>query len=135
MEYPENTVGSLMSTDFISFSENMTVEQTIDELRRLQPEKDTLYYLYVLDDKEKLIASVSIRDLIISQPNVKLSQIMKRKVPFVNDYDKIDSLAEIISKYNLLAIPVVDNEMKMVGVVIIDDVVFTLLKARKKKIS
>ncbi|MDP4267716.1 MAG: CBS domain-containing protein [Bacteroidota bacterium] len=133
MEYPENTVGSLMSTDFISFNENMTVEDTINELRKLKPEQDTIYYLYVLDNDEKLIASVSIRDLIISNPETKLHEIMKHKVVKVGDYDKIDSLAEIISKYNLLAIPVVDEKMKMVGVVIIDDVVFTLLKTRKKK--
>ena len=113
----------------------MTVEETINELRKLQPEKDMLYYLYVLDDSEKLIASVSIRDLIVSQPEVKLNDIMKTKVPFVEDYDKIDLLAEMISKYNLLAIPVVDIQKKMVGVVIIDDVVFTLLKSRKKKIG
>jgi CBS domain-containing protein/sporulation protein YlmC with PRC-barrel domain len=131
MEYPENTVGSLMSTDYFSFHENMTVSQTIMELRRLKPPSDTIYYLYVLDDEEKLVATVSLRDLVVAEPETTLLEIMNRKVIKVEDYDRIDSLAEIISKYNLIAIPVVDEEDHMAGIVIIDDVVFTLMKARK----
>ena len=133
MEYPDNTVGSLMTTDFISFEEEMTVEETINELRLLRPESDMIYYLYVLDKHERLLAIVSLRDVIISTPKTQLSQIMNSGVISVYDTDKIDSLADIISKYNLLALPVVDAEEKMVGMVIIDDVVFTLLKARKKR--
>lgn len=134
MEYPENTVGSLMTTDFLSFNENMTVLQTIEELRKLKPPSDTIYYLYVLDDREKLVATVSLRDLIVTEPDTPLYKIMNSKVIKVSDYERIDSLAEIISKYNLIAIPVVDKEDTMLGMVIIDDVVFTLLKARKRKV-
>ncbi|MCX6272078.1 MAG: CBS domain-containing protein [Bacteroidetes bacterium] len=134
MDYPDNTVGSLMTTDYFSFNENMTVEQTIRELRRLKPPSDTIYYLYVLDDQEKLTATVSLRDLIISDSDTPLHQIMNRKVIKVTDYERIDSLAEIISKYNLIAIPVVDDHNVMVGMVIIDDVVFTLLKTRKRTV-
>jgi magnesium transporter len=132
MEYPENTVGSLMTTDFFSFNENMTVDETINELRKLQPPSDTIYYLYVLDNNERLIANVSLRDLIVAQPTTKLREIMNRKVIRVMDYDRIDSLAGIISKYNLIAIPVVNDDQKMEGIVIIDDVVFTLLKTRRR---
>lgn len=131
MEYPDNTVGSLMTTDFFSFHENMTVQQTIEELRKLKPASDTIYYLYVLDDDQKLVATVSLRDLIVSEPDTPLHQIMNRKVIKVTDNERIDSLAEIISKYNLIAIPVIDETDNMVGMVIIDDVVYTLLKARK----
>jgi magnesium transporter len=134
MEYPDNTVGSLMSTDFFSFNEEMTVEDSLKELRVLKPETDAIYYLYVLDTSSKLIAVVSLRDIVISEPHTRLNQIMNRQVIKVNDYDKIDSLAEIISKYNLIAIPVVNSELKMMGIIIIDDVVFTLLKARKRKV-
>jgi len=133
MDYPENTVGSLMSTDFFSFKESMTVDETLRELRRLKPEPDSIYYLYVLDKDEHLIATVSLRDLIIAEPNIKLSQIMNRDVIKIVDTDKIDSLAELITKYNLIALPVVNKELKMEGMVIIDDVVYTLLKTRKKK--
>lgn len=134
MEYPENQVGSLMSTDYISFKEQMTVEETINELRRLKPESDTIYYLYVVDDQERLTAIVSLRDLIVADPAIRLERIMNRKVIYVYDRDNINSLVEIISKYSLLAIPVVDEEMKMLGIVIIDDVVYEILKPKKRKL-
>lgn len=133
IEYPENTVGSLMTTEFHSFKENLTVEQTINELRRLKPESDTIYYLYILGNQDQLVGTVALRDLIISSPETKLKQIMNTNVIKVYDQDKIDSLAEIISKYNLIALPVVNREDRMEGMVIIDDVVFTLLKTRKHK--
>jgi magnesium transporter len=134
MEYPENQVGSLMATDYISFREDMSVNDTIIELRKIKPESNTIYYLYVLDKLERLVATVSLRDLIVSNPETKLREIMNKNVINVFDYDKLDELAEIISKYNLLAIPVVSSEMKMLGIVIIDDVVFTLLKSRKRRL-
>ncbi|HBE77412.1 MAG TPA: magnesium transporter MgtE [Firmicutes bacterium] len=134
MEYPENQVGSLMSTDYISFKEHMTAQQTINELRRLKPESDTIYYLYVLDDQERLTAIVSLRDLIVSEPETKLVQIMNRKIIYACDQDNINSLVEIISKYSLLAVPVVDQDNKMVGIVIIDDVVFEILKSKKRRL-
>jgi CBS domain-containing protein/sporulation protein YlmC with PRC-barrel domain len=134
MEYPDNTVGSLMTTDFIAFKKEMTVQQTIDELRKLKPESDSIYYLYVLDNDEKLLGTVSLRDLIVSDPDIKLVDIMNQRVIKMQDYDKIDDLAEIISKYNLLAIPVVDNYSRLLGMILIDDVVFTLLKSRKRKL-
>jgi len=134
MEYPDNTVGSLMTTDFISFNEKTTIDETINELRRLKPEPDTIYYIYVLDDIGRLVATVSLRDIVISEPGTMLSQVMNRKVIRVSDNDKIDSLNEIISKYNLLAVPVIDEQEQMVGVVVINDLVYSLLRSRRKKI-
>jgi magnesium transporter len=134
MEYPDNEVGSIMSTEFISFNENLTVGQTLDELRALKPESETIYYLYVLDDEEKLVATVSLRDIVISEPSIMLKEIMNLKVIFAYDHDKINTLAEIITKYSLLAIPVVDEHSVMQGMVIIDDVVDTLLKSRRRRL-
>lgn len=132
LRYEDNEVGSLMSTDFLAFGKDMTVEQAFAELRRLKPESDTIYYLYVVDENERLIATVSLRDLVVSEPATPLQQIMNQNVIFVRDTDDINEIADIISKYSLLAVPVVDNEMILHGMVIIDDIVFTLLKARKK---
>lgn len=134
MEYPEHTVGSLMSTDYISFKEHLTVAETLNELRRLKPESDTIYYLYVVDDEERLTAVLSLRDLVVAEPSTRIDQIMNRKIIFVYDTDHVNSLVEIISKYSLLAIPVVDREMKMMGMVIIDDVVYELLKPKRRKL-
>lgn len=134
MEYPDNEVGSIMTTEYISFNENRTIEQTLEELRRLKPESESIYYLYVLDDEERLIATVSLRDIAISEPTVMLKEIMNTKVISIYDHDKINSLAEIITKYSLLAIPVVDEHSVMQGMVIIDDVVNTLLKSRRRRL-
>ena len=133
MEYPENTVGSLMSTDFISFNSNYSVSETLNELRKLKPESDTIYYLYVLDDESKLTATVSLRDIVISEPEIKLNEIMNDQIIYVYDTDKIDLIADMISKYNLLAIPVVEESMVMVGMVVIDDIVHTMIKSRKRR--
>lgn len=133
MEYADNTVGSLMNTDYISFNQGLTVDETINELRKQKPESDTIYYLYVIDDDEKLVSTVSLRDIVISDPNTRLYEIMNKKVIYVYDNDKIDTIAEIISKYSLLAVPVVGEDMKMLGMVVIDDIVYDLLKRRKRK--
>ncbi len=134
MEYNDNTVGSIMSMDYIFFNEENTVEDTIAELRKLKPDPETIYYLYIVDAWEKLVATVSLRDLIVTEPKTKLCEIMDRDVLFVHDTDKIDSITEIISKYSLLAVPVVDEEEIMTGVVIINDIVFNLLRYRKRRL-
>jgi Mg2+ transporter MgtE len=134
MEYPENSVGSIMTTDFVSFNQNRTVEDTLKELRRLKPESDTIYYLYVLDDWGKLKATVSLRDIVISEPGLTLDRIMNSDVIYSFDDDKLDSLAEIVSKYSLLAVPVVDSETHLVGVVVINDIIYSLLRARKRRL-
>jgi CBS domain-containing protein len=133
MEYPENSVGSLMSTDFISFNENLTVGDTLAELRRLKPESDTIYYLYVLDDESRLVATVSLRDAVVSDPGTKLSEIMNEQVIYIKDTDRIDTVADTISKYNLLAIPVVDEKTVLVGMVLIDDIVHTMIKSKRRR--
>ncbi|MFA6924660.1 MAG: CBS domain-containing protein [Bacteroidales bacterium] len=128
MKYDEDVVGSLMTTDFIHFRENYTVSETIDMLRKLKPEPATIYSLFVLDKHEKLLATVSLRDLIVSESETKLKQIMNENINFVHDTDNTNILAEMISKYNLLAVPVVNKKMKMLGVVIVDDVLDKLME-------
>ena len=134
MEYSDTSVGSIMSTDFISFNENVTVEHTLKELRLLKPESDTIYYLYILNNNEKLIATVTLRDIIVAEPETKLKEIMNTNIVYVFDEAKARSLNEIISKYSLLAVPVVNTEMEMEGVVVINDVVDDLLKNRRTRI-
>jgi magnesium transporter len=133
MEYSSHEVGSIMTTDYLSFKENHTVGQTLIELRKLKPEADMIYSLFITDSDERLIATVSLRDLVISEHNVALNSIMQKNAISVFDDDKIDSLAEIISKYDLLAIPVTNKDMKMEGMVVIDDIVEDLLDRRKTK--
>jgi Mg/Co/Ni transporter MgtE len=120
-----------MATNYISFNKRITVGKVIEELRLLKPEDDTLYSILVTDDKERLVATVSLRDIIVESPETELNQIMDLKLITVFDDDKIDSLAEIISKYNMLAIPVIDTQSKIQGIVIIDSIVEDLVHKRK----
>jgi len=131
LQYEDDTAGSLMMTDFVSFKEDVSIEKTIEVLREEKPESDSIYYLYIVDKDEKLIGTVSLRDLVIADPNMILNDIMRKIVAFVYDTDEIDSIAETVSKYNLLAIPVTNKEMKMEGVIVIDDIVEDLLDKRK----
>jgi magnesium transporter len=133
LEYPDNAVGSIMITDFISFGANMTVGQVLSELRALKPGEDIINYLYVLDKNEKLTAVVSLRDLVVTEPETKLSDIMDEEIVFVKDSDRIETLAELLTKYSLLALPVVDEGMNLVGIGMIDDVVAKLLRSKRRR--
>ena len=131
LDYPENSVGSIMSTEVLSFNQNRTVEEVLSELRVKTPNPETLYNLFVTDENDVLIATFSLRDIVVSQPNTIINQIMKPSIVHLHDYQKVDGIAEIFSKYNFLAIPVVDNNNVLQGMVVIDDVVEDLINKRR----
>jgi len=130
--YDSKAVGSLMSTDFVFFKNSETINEAIENLRRLKPEEDELFSLYVVDENEKLIGTLSLRDVIISDPNSKIGDIMNGKFKSMFDTDNIKDLIKNVSKYNLLAIPVTDHDMKLLGNVIINDIIYELLKNKRK---
>lgn len=129
--YPDHTVGSIMSSEVMSFNLNLTIEEVLAELRDKKPEFETLYNLFVTDENEILLATFSIRDVVISPLDVRISQIMKPSPVHLRDYQKINEVAEIVSKYNLLAIPVVDKKNVLKGMVVIDDVIEDLIRKRR----
>ncbi len=129
--YEENSVGSIMSTEVLAFNKNTTVDEVLHELRDKKPEAATLYNLCVTNEKEELIATFSLRDIVVSQPDAKISEIMKPSPVYLRDNQEIDEIAEIISKYNLLAIPVIDSEGVLQGLVVIDDVIEDLIDKRR----
>jgi magnesium transporter len=133
LEYPDKVVGSIMTTDFLTFNENMTVEETISEIRKVQPEPSNIYSIFVTDKNNKLVVAISLMELIIANPSLKLKEITKQKPLTVFDQDKVDSLAELVSKYNLLAVPVINHAMEMEGVVVVEDIVEDLLNRRKTR--
>lgn len=133
MDYEETTVGSIMNMEFISFSPGLTVEETIKELRELHPTSEITYYLYVVDGLRRLTGVVSLRNLIISQPNVKLSEIMDTDVLSIKDTDSIEEVTELITKYDLLAVPVVNDKNVLVGMTILGDIVDEVLLPRWKR--
>jgi len=131
LDYPDNSVGSIMSTEVLSFNENKTIEEVLNELREKKPDTETLYNLFVTDENDLLIATFSLRDIVISSPEARISQIMKPSPIYLHDYQKIDEIAENISKYNMLAIPVVDSNEVLQGMVVIDDVIEDLINRRR----
>lgn len=133
MEYHDNTVGSIMSANLFYLDMNFTVSETIRELRRLKPEEDKIYYLYITDENQKLRGGLSLRDLVIAEPDRKLSEIMNEKIISVRDTDNLNSMINIISKYNLPSLPVIDEKNVLVGVVIVNDIVYELLKPKRRR--
>ncbi|MCX6277917.1 MAG: CBS domain-containing protein [Bacteroidetes bacterium] len=133
LEYPNKYVGSLMTTDFYSFHEDMTVAETLDELRRQQPEPAHIYSIIVIDKHDKFLSAISLGELVIADPGRNLKDIMKKNAVCVYDNDKVDSLAGLVSKYNLLAVPVINKNKMMEGIVVVEDIVEDLLSRRKTR--
>lgn len=132
LEYDEETAGGLMTTEFIALPAFLSVDQTINQLRELAPEAETIYYLYVVNNYEQLVGVVSLRDLIISSPGTLLEEIMITKVIYVSADLPQRQVADIIAKYNLLALPVVDAEKKPIGIITVDDVMDLVYPSEKR---
>lgn len=132
MEYEDSEVGSLMSTEYVSLKSDLTIEEAINILRKLKPEEDEMYYIYVVDNNNKLIGTLSLRDIIISESSSKLGNMMNKNFSYIFDKADIHELIKVVSKYNLLAIPIVDNEMNLLGNVIINDIIYELLKTKRR---
>lgn len=132
MQYEEDTAGALMTTEFIAFSAELTTEEVINQLRKLAPEAETIYYLYVIDQEERLQGVLSLRELIVAAPNMMLQDLMNKKIVMVKPEDDHQHVAEVINKYGLLAVPVVDDQGVILGIVTVDDVLDILIPERGK---
>ena len=133
LEYGDDLVGSIMTTDYLSFSETKTIEEVLRELRMKKPEAAELYNLFVIEKDDKLIGTFNLRDLVVAEPYTKISQIMKSEPVSLYDDQKATAIAEIVSKYNLLAVPVIDHDEHLQGMVVVDDVVEDLISERKTR--
>ncbi len=122
MEYPEDTAGGIMTTEFIALRESMTVAAAIETLRQMAAEAETVYYAYVVNHKQRLLGVLSFRELIMAQPGTVIREIMRTKVISADVGDDQEVVARIAQKYNLLAVPVVDKENRLLGIVTFDDV-------------
>jgi len=133
LEYPDNSAGSLMTTDILSFRSGITVSEVISELRSKKPESAELYSMFVTETNDELIGTFNLRDLVVAEPETTVSSIMKSEPMFLYDNQKVDDIAELISKYNLLAVPVVDDNNILQGMVVVDDVVEDLINSRRMR--
>jgi magnesium transporter len=128
VSHAPNTAGGLMTTDYAWLPPDLTASEALERLRLQAPESETIYYIYVLDDQRKLLGVVSLRDLILAARNTRIRDIMEETVVTVKATDDRELLAQIIARYDLIAIPVVDNEGRMVGIVTHDDVMDVVVK-------
>lgn len=122
LAYDEDTAGGLMTNDYLEIRQEMTAEQVIELLRREAPDTETIYYLYVTDDDGHLAGILSLRALIVAQPGTIVSDLMQKRTVSVFVDDSKDKVAEIIDKYSYLALPVVDHDGILQGIVTVDDV-------------
>ena len=123
LSYADDTAGGIMTTEFFALPENLNVAEAIAAIRKRGDEAETVFYIYVIDKREHLVGIISLRKLILSQPNTKLQQIMNTNVVKVNVQTDQEIVAQLVEKYNILAIPVVDDENKLVGIVTVDDII------------
>ena len=133
LSHEEDTAGGLMINEFIAYLPETKVKDAIMKFRRDAEEVETVYYIYVIEANEKLVGAVSLRDLLLADPDARLTDIMETKLKTVTpDTDEME-VAEIISKYNLVALPVVDTEGFLLGIVTIDDVIDRILPPAAKR--
>ena len=125
LKYPENSAGSIMTIEMASFPESYTVSRAISELRKTALDKETIYTCYCTDSQRRLVGSVPLRRLIVSPEDTVIKDIMydDEQLIYVNTLDDQETVADIARKYDLLSVPVVDNEKRLVGIITIDDIV------------
>ncbi len=122
LRYPENSAGSIMTTEYVALRPNMTVEESILRIRRQGVDKETIYTCYVIDTDRTLLGLVTVKDLLLcDDDNVRINDIMMTNLISVTTQDDQEEVARMFSKYNFLALPVVDKENRMVGIVTFDD--------------
>ena len=123
LNYPEDSAGSIMTTEMVELKENMTVEKAFQIIKNTGIDKETIYICYVVDNSRKLIGTVAIKDLLISERDVLIKDSLEDNVISVLTTEDQETVAKMFDKYNFMAMPVVDTENRLVGIVTIDDAI------------
>lgn len=123
LQYPEDSAGSIMTTEFIDLKESMTIEQALQRIRDIGIDSETIYNCYVLDKNRVLLGIVNIKEILISKKDQVIKDLMTTNVISVNTLEDQEDVAKIFDKYDLYAVPVVDNENRLVGIITVDDII------------
>lgn len=126
LKYPDDSAGSIMTTEFIDLKENMTIEQALDRIRQIGTDSETIYTCYVLGKNRKLQGIISIKDLLLAKEESLIGDNMETNIISVNTLEDQEEVAKKFDKYDLYALPVVDNENRLVGIVTVDDAINVL---------
>lgn len=133
-QYAENSAGSVMTSDYVTLHENISVKEALDNIRVEAPDKETIYYCYITDSQRKLTGFVSLKDLILAAPEQLIKDIIE-DVMSVNVVDDQEEVARKMQKYDLLAIPVVNNENIIVGIITYDDALDIIIEEQTEDIE
>ena len=123
LRYPEDSAGSIMTVEYVDLKENLTVDEAIARIRKIGVDSETINICYVLDSRRKLVGTVALRYLLLSQPDEVISDIMHENVISMSTMMDQEEVARQFQKYDFTAMPVVDNENRLVGIITVDDIV------------
>ena len=136
LKYDDETIGSIMSKDFISFNLDITIGEIIEILRETEPEDEQLNSIFITDEDERVIGVLTLKDLIFNSPETKAREVMNENTNVIRHFVDVDEAIEIVSKYDLLSIPVVDDDDILIGEVnthdLIDEFLYPLWKKKNK---
>ncbi len=133
LKYPEDTAGGIMTTEFAAVSDELTASQILNKFKEIAKEVESIYYIYALSKTNDLAGVISLRELLLADPDKKLREFMQKDLITVHVLEEEHEVAKKIAKYNLIALPVVDDENKINGVVTIDDAIDIVLPTAWKK--
>lgn len=133
LEHESDTAGGMMTNVFITYKPEMSVKEAMERFKRDANEIETIYYIYVTDAEDRLKGVLSLKELLLSSPDAKLSDVMATKLKTVSPDTDEKKVAKLVSKYNLVAVPVVDNDGFILGVVTIDDIMERILPSKTKR--
>lgn len=123
LRYPENSAGRIMTIEYVEFHTGTTVGQAMNEIRQTAPDKETINTLYIIDDRRMLLGTIALRKLLLAPDDKKVEELMNTQVISVHTTDDQELVADTVRKYDLLSIPVVDHEDRLVGIITVDDIV------------
>ena len=123
LAYPDDSAGSIMTTEYVDLKKNMTVDQAFDRIRNVGLDTETIYTCYVIDQSRHLLGIVTVKDLLLNEKGRVLSDIMDENIIYANTLDDKEEVAGQFEKYDLMALPVVDKESRLVGIVTVDDAI------------
>ena len=133
LTYPEESAGGIMTTEFASLHPNLTASEAIKQLHGMADEVETMFYVYVLDDDQHLVGTFSLNNLIFAKPGQMVSDFMTKRIITVNLTDDQETVAQTVAKYDLLAVPVVDDQNRLHGIVTADDALDKIIPTAWKK--
>lgn len=122
LSYPDDSCGSIMTTEYASLAENISVRDALERLRQQAPDRETIYYIFIVDEERHLQGVITLRQLILARPTTLLATIMRRSLVTVQVTDSTDVAARELARFDLLALPVVDEQHRLVGIITHDDV-------------